>query len=254
MENLSLWSAVQQTDPKFTKEFNRGGGFKGTAINPTWLARRATETFGPIGIGWGYNIQDEAYQKGHTIVSEDGRALGEVIIHKIRLEVWYIWQGQLGRVTQFGQTEFVGKNKNGFFTDEEAPKKSLTDALSKCLSLLGFAADVHMGLFDDNKYVNSLKDTGASANDSTPTAEKKNPPGVTKFREELRAFYADLYACTEYDQYVVFVGTKDAKAFLAKAQKEFPSDWNGGVGDVKGIRENLQTFCDSLKSTKIAAE
>lgn len=83
---------------------------------------------------------------------------------------------------------------------------------------------------------------------------KKSPPGITKFREELRAFYADLYACTEYDQYIAFIGTKDAKAFIAKAQKEFPNDWNGDGGDVKGIKENMQTFCESLKATRIAAE
>src|SRR3990167_1180916 len=145
METLELWSAVERTDKKFTKEFNRTGGFKGTAINPTWLVKRATEIFGPIGIGWGYAIVDEAYQKGHAILTDAGQVTGEIVIKKIRLEVWYIWKGSLGRVQQFGQTEFVGRNKYGMFTDEEAPKKSLTDALTKCLSLIGFAADVHMG-------------------------------------------------------------------------------------------------------------
>jgi hypothetical protein len=42
-------------------------------------------------------------------------------------------------------------SKNGH-VDDEAPKKSLTDAVGKCLSLLGFAADVHMGLWDGDKY------------------------------------------------------------------------------------------------------
>ena len=43
-----------------------------------------------------------------------------------------------GEVTHFGQTTFVGANKHGLFTDEEAPKKSLTDATNKALSMLGF--------------------------------------------------------------------------------------------------------------------
>lgn len=261
MENLSLWTSVQQTDPKFTKEFNRGGGFKGTAVNATWLVRRATETFGPIGIGWGYEIKDESYHEGHPFLNDNGDVIARATIHKIRLEVWYIWKGSLGRVQQFGQTEFVGRNKYGVFTDEEAPKKSLTDALGKCLSLIGFAADVHMGMFDDSKYVNNLKSSFAEGDGKKDDGgkpetkpEQRNPPGITKFREELRAFYADLYACTEYDQYIAFIGTKDAKAFIAKAQKEFPNDWNGDGGDVKGIKENMQTFCESLKATRIAAE
>lgn len=109
--------------------------------------KRATETFGPCGICWGYEIVDERYQSG---------AEGEVV-HVLRLKLWYVWDGKRGEVIQFGQTTFVGRNKNRAFADEEAPKKSLTDALTKAMSMLGFAHDVHVGLFDDNKYVNGLR-------------------------------------------------------------------------------------------------
>lgn len=78
-------------------------------------------------------------------------------IHKVRVKLWYRLDGVRGEVVQFGQTTFVGRNRNGLFTDEEAPKKSLTDAMSKCLSLLGFSADVYLGRFDDNKYVSDLQ-------------------------------------------------------------------------------------------------
>ena len=43
------------------------------------------------------------------------------------------------------------------FMDEEAAKKAVTDAVTKCLSYLGLAGDVHMGLFDDSKYVAERK-------------------------------------------------------------------------------------------------
>jgi hypothetical protein len=42
--------------------------------------------------------------------------------------------------------------------DDDFFKKVATDALTKGLSKLGFNADVFMGKFDDNKYVNSLKE------------------------------------------------------------------------------------------------
>lgn len=152
-DNMKIWAAVQQTDPKFTKKFTRSGGFSGTATNATWLAKRATETFGPMGIGWGITILNESVFDGAPM--DQG---GYEKLHRVHIKLWYVLDGKRGEIEHFGQTMLVGKNKYGAFTDEEAPKKSLTDAMSKALSLLGFAADVHLGLYDDVKYVNSLKD------------------------------------------------------------------------------------------------
>lgn len=154
-ENLNIWDAVQATDPKYTKAFNRGGGFKGTATNATYLAKKATEQFGPCGLGWGVNVVNEQLITGAPHMSE-GVVIANDIIHKLHVKFWYVRDGFRGEIEQFGQTQMVGKNKNGFYTDEEAPKKSMTDAMSKCLSLLGFSADIHLGLYDDNKYVSEM--------------------------------------------------------------------------------------------------
>lgn len=156
-ETLKIWDAVQATDPKYTKGFSRGGGFKGTATNATYLAKKATEQFGPCGIGWGVNVIDEQLIVGapHLL---DGIVIANDMIHKLHVKFWYLLDGVRGEIEQFGQTQMVGKNKNGFFTDEEAPKKSMTDAMSKCLSLLGFSADIHLGLYDDNKYVSEMQE------------------------------------------------------------------------------------------------
>ncbi|HEU4805426.1 MAG TPA: hypothetical protein VFS91_06410, partial [Nitrobacter sp.] len=126
-----------------------------TATNATYLARKATEQFGPCGTGWGITVLSEDVFVGapHII---DGQVVANDMIHKVHARLWYVFEGVRGEVEQFGQTQIVGKNKNGFYTDEEAPKKSLTDAMSKCLSLLGFSADIHMGMYDDNKYVASI--------------------------------------------------------------------------------------------------
>lgn len=58
-DNLSLFAAVQETDPRYTKGFTRSVGFKGTAVSSPSLARCATEQFGPVGIGRGWTIDDE---------------------------------------------------------------------------------------------------------------------------------------------------------------------------------------------------
>lgn len=142
-ENLKLWQSVEKTDPKYTKSFSKAGGFSGTAINATYLVRKATELWGPYGGQWGATVEDEKYVPG----------AGETIVHVVRIK----FRHPNGEFPSYGQTTFVGQNKNGPFTDEEAPKKSLTDALTKALSMLGFSADVFLGLYDDNKYVNDRK-------------------------------------------------------------------------------------------------
>jgi hypothetical protein len=151
-DNLKLWRAVEKTDPSLTKNFSRGGGFQGTAINPTSLIMRATEMFGPPGIGWGYEIVKEEMLVGAPLTETCNE-----LTHCLQVKVWYVLDGKRGEIEQFGATTYVGKNKYGPFTDEEAKKKTLTDAISKCLSWLGFSADVHLGRYDDNKYVNDLR-------------------------------------------------------------------------------------------------
>src|SRR3990167_472884 len=58
-ETLKLWQSVEKTDPKYTKSFSRAGGFSGTAINATYLVRKATELWGPYGGEWGATVEDE---------------------------------------------------------------------------------------------------------------------------------------------------------------------------------------------------
>jgi hypothetical protein len=156
-DNLSLWQSVKDPNPKYTKPFRRAGGFEGTATNATHLAELATEKFGPCGIGWGFNVLDERLLQGAPILV-NGAVVGHTQVHRVHLRLWYVLDGRRGEVEHFGQTEFVGRRRSGdWYTDEEAPKKSLTDAMSKCLSMLGFAASIHLGLWDDNKYVAAVK-------------------------------------------------------------------------------------------------
>ena len=153
-DNLAIWNAVRTPNPEFTKAFSRGGGFKGTATNVVYLISRATELWGPIGGQWGVEVVDEQMLEGAPIVDKKtGSVIGFEKVHTIRINLRH----PSGTVPGIGQTTFVGTNKHGVFTDEEAPKKSLTDAVSKAMSWLGFAADIHLGLWDDNKYVNDAK-------------------------------------------------------------------------------------------------
>lgn len=156
INNIDLWNAATPISKQATKAFKRSGGFSGTAINATYLFKRATEIFGPAGKGWGWEVAKEK-----VLVTFAGTK-DETHIHYVLIKFWYsledteFWEeGDSARhyIETFGQTTLAGSNKYGPYTDEEAPKKSLTDAITKALSILGFASEIHMGLWDDNKYV-----------------------------------------------------------------------------------------------------
>lgn len=187
--NLALWNSVCETDPRHTKSFSRGGGFSGTAINHTYQTRRATEAFGPKGLGWGTEVLSETWRKGAPLLDDKHGVVGHEIVHVLRVKLWYEvarrvgdgpFETKRGEVISYGQTTFVGKNKHGIFTDEEAPKKSLTDAESKALASLGFSADIHLGLYDNNKYVNDLKAR-------IEQAEKPKGPSVDEVRAAMES-------------------------------------------------------------------
>lgn len=195
MENMEIWEKVKTPDPKYTKAFNRAGGFKGTATNTQYLVQQATKLWGPNGTGWGLDITHEQYVEGSPIIM-DGNVVCRQIIHVIRGFVWYMVDGERKETSpQFGQTTFVGQNNKGIFTDEEAPKKSVTDMMSKCMSLLGFSADIFLGLWDDNKYVNDVKRQYAEDTKTTenPTQEPKEQTEdrtvIDKWLEWMDAFH-----------------------------------------------------------------
>lgn len=169
---LRIWEQVQTTDPAYTRRFTRPSGFEGTAINPTYLVRKATEVFGPFGIGWGVELISESFVEGHVIgyPAAEGGAPVRAVVHVGRYEVWYELDGKRGSAKHYGQTTFVGRSTSGeIYTNEEAPKMSQTDAMCKALSMLGFGADVHLGLYDDSKYVQDLEAAFAAGMSPTGT-------------------------------------------------------------------------------------
>lgn len=180
-ENLALWNTVEKTDPNHVKAIT-GKSYQGTSPKPHYLVHKATETFGPIGIGWGFTIEDERIEDG----------AGGERMHIARVKVWYKWNGERGEVEHIGGTQFSGIRSSGKpFTDEDAPKKSVTDALVKALSMIGFAGDIFMGRYDDSKYVNDLRAEAAQADRPAPT-----PSGYEQHIRALKAAssLADLQA------------------------------------------------------------
>ena len=156
MTNMRIWDAVSKTDPKHTKPVAFGAR-RFTSIDAHWQVMRATETFGPIGEGWGYDVHYSTE-----------RLSDQVVLTVADVTIWWgpplmgidggsnkaphvISRQQYGPIR--GMSAVLDKGR----VDDDAGKKAMTDALTKGLSHLGFSADVFLGLFDDNKYVQKVK-------------------------------------------------------------------------------------------------
>lgn len=205
--NLALWEKLGRTDPAHTKTFKRGGGFAGTAIKPMWSYKRMTEEFGPCGQGWG--VGEPSFQ---VVPGPDG----EVLVY-CTASIWYGHEKAL--VFGVGGDKAVGKNKYGLNSDDEAFKKAFTDAITNALKMIGVGADVHMGLFDDSKYVNSMRDEFAE--------ERPQSPSKKDARPVFTALVEDLRKLTSKEDIRRWISDPEVKALRQK----LPTDWDAKLRD-----------------------
>ena len=154
--NKLYWDKLKETDPDWTKSINKGFG-NITTIDPMWQIGKMTEVFGPVGKGWSYDIN---YTYTEQLVFAEVK-----IVWTDKDDVWY----------KYGPVSSVQKlwRKTGAL-DDEAPKKAMTDAMTKAFSHLGLCADVFLGMFDNVKYVEKVKkDLAMATADKTKVKEVK---------------------------------------------------------------------------------
>ena len=140
--NFYIWDQVKHTNPKYTKPFSKFGGKTLTTIDPMYQIQVMTGIFGPVGKGWTYDV---------NYVYTDKNVFAEV-------KIKYTDAGNNNnKIFEYGPVSSVQAlyKKNGGL-DDEAPKKAMTDAMTKAFSHLGISADVFLGLFDNNKYVEEM--------------------------------------------------------------------------------------------------
>ena len=173
MDNKALWRRAFTTDPRAVKEIT-GKQYRGNSPKPYWIVERLTDEFGPCGIGWGFQIINERFERFSETDS----------LHVASVRLWYVLDGVRGELEQIGQTKAsYTTSKGSFMLDEDAPKKSVTDALVKCASYLGFAGDIFSGRWDDSKYVAEAgKEWRKRDDEAKPAAAEVKPikPGVIK--------------------------------------------------------------------------
>ena len=174
MDNMKLWQSVCVTDPKAVKPIT-GKQYKGNSPKPYWVIQRATEVFGPCGLGWGVQILSERFEH-----------FGDEALHIAHVKVWYIQDGKRGEIEQMGQTRAAYISAAGkHIVDEDAPKKSATDGMVKCLSMLGFAGDIFSGQWDDSKYVAWAAEE--TARREMPTVTERQAADIQALIDEVGA-------------------------------------------------------------------
>lgn len=216
-ENTKIWDALCKTDPAHTKSFNRSGGFKGTAIKPIWIVRRLTEQFGPVGEGWG--MDEPTFQ----VVPA-----GEEILVYCTVRCWHTKSSN--SFFGVGGDKVLAKFTSGLKTDDEAFKKAFTDAVGNAFKFVGIGADVHMGQFDDSKYVQAMEREFAK--------EEPKPKGwreegsaystPTALHKGLQRLERELFGCGDSEMVYGLTATDDWKEFVRVAQIHAPHYLRGG--------------------------
>ncbi len=206
MSNLDLWNKLGRTDPSQTKGFKRGGGFAGTAVKPIYTEQKMTETFGPVGIGWGFS------EPKFQLVPGENK---ELLVY-CWLTLWYVHEGvRSGDIPGVGGDKVIGYIKPNeqynrperWENDDEAFKKAFTDAIGNAMKHLGMSADVHMGRFDDSKYVREMQEEFSEA----PRIPSKAHAKTVEAPKTFAAFGASITSAKTPDD------LKDAFAIIWKS-------------------------------------
>ena len=142
-DNLAIYEKVRSVPESALKRII-GGRLKGMSdINPMFRIKRITETFGPCGFGWKYEIVEKRFE-----------TQGQEVKCFMQINLYVKWQGEWSEpIPGVGGAGFVDREKNGLFVNDEAEKMALTDALSVAMKALGVAADVYWD--KDGKAVNT---------------------------------------------------------------------------------------------------
>ena len=237
-ENMKLWDIVCKTDPAITKEA-KIGAMKITAISPQHQRKKATEIFGPYGIGWGIEPGSEVFTF-NTFGETTLVSYSSVMFYKLDtgIQVDGVKSPETGKlpINAVVKVAYMTQGPNGYLkVDDEYTKKVQTNALTKGLSTLGFNSDVFEGKFDDYKYVNEIKNEFAEENKTKEIEEWKKKKITSSDRQQL----SELVKNMDYQNEVI-------SEYLLKVY--------GFNNSTEITNSNLKVIIDDIKGNKVEAK
>jgi hypothetical protein len=102
-----------------------------------------------MGIGWG------SEEPRFNLVEAEA----EIVVFCV-LQCWYKETPEAEKAVIWGiGGDRVSQKRSGLiFVDDEAYKKAYTDALANAFLRIGTSADIHLGMFEDSKYLMEVRE------------------------------------------------------------------------------------------------
>jgi len=201
-DNMRIWNSQCETPQEWIKRVNMRGGF--SSIDPAYQLRCATEMWGPYGADWG-------------IKSVTWQSVGNSIV--------------LSGIFYYPDGEFPYVVDEPFKEGDDSFKKAHTELQSKCLSKLGFSADVYLGMHD-NKY-------GAAERKAKGTSKAPPKPTVDERVAELESHDFTKRTADAFDGTVEHAMLIDDEKWLPKVNGLL-----GRANDADWKPWDILAFCD----------
>lgn len=209
-----LFESYQKVPQEMLKRVDNGGRTY-NSVDVSFRLKSLNDAFGDFGKGWGFRIVERWID---TLATDEK-------IANLQVEFWHT---DASPVHVIGSTYLVrNTRKNGLMSDEDAWKKSLTDAISVWCRNLGIALDAY-------------------SDDGVPQQSESTTPGTDKVKkdEDDRAWlniWVDYKTKDEINEF----GMKVAKA-LTSGERSW-DDLNKKYKMTRDSREALEAKIAELK-------
>jgi hypothetical protein len=173
-----------------------------TDIKPMWRIQMLTEQFGPAGIGW--------YTEITRMETRDGANGDMLCFMDLNLFVRDPVSGEWSKpIFGTGGSQLIAQEKNGLRADDDAWKKTYTDALGVACRSLGIGADVYWAGGALPPAASKPKAIETEVPTVMPEILKQSPKAVSQ---------EDVTAVVRY-YYAPISKTAEGKAFVAKVEQ-----------------------------------
>lgn len=232
---IAALNALDEELPKGAYKPVKMGGRTFTDISPAYTTEEISNRFGPLGIGWGYTIEDE-YPKQHerAVKDREGNPTGVVVPFlgvTLRVRLWYVYLAD-GEMKRVNWQTYGGNANNSSGPDEHFSwQGALTNAIGKGWSLQGFQRTIYKG--EDF----TLTDSKPRGEDGQDWKDNGSPVGSDA--PIVRAIYGKKKALSMDDATMTGLLTK-------YYSKEHPGDLS--MKDAKDFADRLEATIKAKKA------